>query len=992
MTPQPPQGAPRYRAAGPALLRVPALSVDSVTALLAACPVGDPAWPATHRALLARRWRSGRTAAAIRQAAPALAQALGAEDALYRPRVALALDRYLNRMGTRPTPFGLLAGVVGARVARGPAPRLDGPLRARVSPDASWSAGAADVEDVGIVAASLLHVTDGHLWLEPQGSGRPRWLRRSAPVELLLGAVAESPMTAGTLQALLAERYPAAEPASARRLVEQLLRLGVLRRTAGVADPAREAGAPKAVLDLCARFNAAPDPAALPELDAAAGLHRRGGRPAGEAASHLRVASVADIAAPTVDPALATLAEEAASVLALIGRGSRYPADLAQAATVFRRHFGTSARVPALEAVHTLTALRALGGEPPAASDLARETLLAGLVAGALAERRTRVELDDALLARLAPGERDPRPPLPGVDICLRAGREPGRADAPWQGVLSGPRAVPTGVGWGRFTDLLDPATRRGLRAVVRAEEAAAPGYAFAELCYRPRAARAADVTGADLWRTRQLAVDLPAVVHPSGALELADVLVGVEAGRFALFSARLGQRLHLTQSHGLSLRLAPPVCRFLLDASANQFRHPAPFDWGRAALGPFLPRLGRGALVLSPARWRLVLPATGEEFAAEVGEWAGVWMAPRHVRLVEGSGHLLLDLDSAVSLAQLRAALRRSGEAGVLLEEALPLPGHDVLTDAGGERYAMEVVLPVLADRTAAPAATPAAAPASGLRRARPPGDGWFALHLALAAGLHDALLTGPLRRLAEELGPEACFFLRYADPADEIRLRVRCGHRTADALLAWAREAARALPVTDIALRTYRPETDRYGGPDAIGHAERLFCADSAAVLGLLTRCSAPPRATSPHATSPQAGLDRTLLTALSLDRLSRLLLPDLDDRRELAARSGTAEAGAGEFRAHRAALTAGRDAPGPVRDRLEDAAGHWNAPAEAYRSCAGLPETAAVLHLHANRMGLNRTQEATALGVWRRLLAVDAHTARTTGALPTKEVASP
>jgi thiopeptide-type bacteriocin biosynthesis protein len=500
--------------------------------------------------------------------------------------------------------------------------------------------------------------------------------------------------------------------------------------------------------------------------------------------------------------------------------------------------------------------------------------------------------------------------------------------------------------------------------------------------------ARAADVTGGDLWRTRQLAVDLPTVVHPSGALDLADVLVGVEAGRFALVSAKLGQRLHLTQSHGLALHLAPPVCRFLLDASANQFRHPAPFDWGRTALGPFLPRLARGALVLSPARWRLSLAANGEHFAAEVREWARVWTAPRHLRLVEGSAHLLLDLESAVSLAQLRAALRRAGEAGVLLEEALPLPGHEVLTDGRGERYALEVVVPVLAHPTAASTDVPAAVPAFRHRRAHPPGDGWYALHLALDAGVHDALITGPLRRLAEDLGSEGCFFLRYADPADEIRLRVRCGPRTADELLAWARDAASALPITDIALRTYRPETDRYGGPDAIGHAERLFCADSAAVLGLLPALTA----TLPPAPLPRAVPDRTLLTALSLDRLAALLLPALPARRELAARSCAVDAGSREFRDHRAALAAARRAPGPVGERLTAAAAHWTGPAEAYRSSVGLPEAAAVLHLHANRMGLTRPQEATALGVWRRLLAADAHTARTAGALPTKEVASP
>ncbi|WP_033822139.1 lantibiotic dehydratase, partial [Kitasatospora sp. MBT63] len=132
-------GIPRYRAADVAVLRIPALPADGCTGLLAACRPDDPDWPATHRALLADAWRTPLLAAAVEHSAPDLARALTEAGGPDGPRTALALDRCLNRLSTRPTPFGLAAAVAAVPVARAGRPtgtdpgghllRLSGPAR-----------------------------------------------------------------------------------------------------------------------------------------------------------------------------------------------------------------------------------------------------------------------------------------------------------------------------------------------------------------------------------------------------------------------------------------------------------------------------------------------------------------------------------------------------------------------------------------------------------------------------------------------------------------------------------------------------------------------------------------------------------------------------------------------------------------------------------------------------------------------------------------------
>ncbi|WP_405582847.1 thiopeptide-type bacteriocin biosynthesis protein [Streptomyces sp. NBC_01190] len=1052
---RPPPGAPRYTAGARAILRIPALAADRYTAMLDDCPADRPDWATAHHAFLQETWRLPHVPPALRHAAPALLAALG--DTLPSPgtRAALALDRYVNRMSTRPTPFGLLAGVVGVPFAADRDIRLEGPPAPRprrkpaapagTAPDAPAGAGPL-AGSTSLIASDLAHELDGHLWREPHGQGVAVWLRGSAPALALLRA-ARHPQRADTLVALLGGGPDGATPATAAAtvLVTAMVRTGFLRPVPDSPPRTRAdirrplAGAQRAPGAAASREPAAPpdvaaspDVAALPDVavpsPAVAARPTAGAGPTG----HLdAIAAVSGSSA--ADPRVARLAETAASLLALVGRGSRYPRYLARAAEAFTAHYGEGARVPVLETVHTLRLLRVSTEAVETGYDQ-RDALLAELVTGALAHRRLTCELDDALVTRLVASAGPPAaaPPLPGVDVCLRVARD---GHGVLRAALSGFGAAPAGTGYGRFTDLLDDATRGALQDTFRAQESAAPDRLFVELSYRPGPAAAEHVTARDRWRGWEMPVDVAPTVPPHRVVAPADILVAVESGRFEFFSARLGRRLYITQSSALGLHLAPPVCRFLLDASANSFRHPAPFDWGSTGHGPFLPRLARGPLVVAPARWRLRRVDLTGEFTTAVGAWAKTWMVPRHVRLVRGSEGLLLDLRSAVSLAHLRAALDRAAldraaldraapgraapgravrgraDAGVLLEEVVPVPGGEVVAGQDGGRYLLEAVVPVTigrpvgAARTGASgdsaasasagvaAATVADAAASGVRtavrRSHPPGGDWLALHLALPHRLQDTLITRrfpDLRAaLAARYGADRMFFVRYADPVDELRIRLRCadGRHGAllDDLLDWTRRVSGELPVSDVSLRTYRPETDRYGGPALIGAAEALFDTDSAAVAEALARKAAAP-------------LPWAVLTAASVDRIAAVLLPDRADRLTLAARLTDSRAGSAEYRAHGSALWELRSGRGPADAVPARVAARWTEGGAAYALRLGerwpgssggdrrLRAAASLLHMHTNRMGLGRAGERAAFGLWRRLLERDAARFRTGG----------
>jgi len=104
----------------------------------------------------------------------------------------------------------------------------------------------------------------------------------------------------------------------------------------------------------------------------------------------------------------------------------------------------------------------------------------------------------------------------------------------------------------------------------------------------------------------------------------------------------------------------------------------------------------------------------------------------------------------------------------------------------------------------------------------------------------------AGPLvERVLGSGAADGWFFIRYSDPDWHLRLRFHGAPERLDREVLPALEVA-AAPLLDdgrvwkVQLDTYEREVERYGGPDGIALAERLFKADSEAALAILAALS--------------------------------------------------------------------------------------------------------------------------------------------------------
>lgn len=788
-------------------------------------------------------------------------------------RAARAVTRYRLRMSGRATPFGLLAGVTAAGFAPDPAARWGDGHTKHVRADMGWLSGVVDRLERDPAVLARLRVTANDLCTVRGDRLVLPFVPRAEQGQLLQEVtvrhteavrrtfeLAVTPLAWTELLALLRDAYPDAPAAAVERMPAELVHRGMLltelRPPLDGTDPldhvlgllagheeTLSADSRHIVAELAAVREALTGYAALPpgegraELTAATALMQQ--LQPGERTVQVDLALDADIRLPE---SVRAEAESAARTLAALAAGRPGPHHMRAFHADFLERYGTGRAVPLLELLDPERGLglpAGYGPEPvtgPAHGEGtdARDRLLLALAQETTMAGERELVLDDALLTALSPAA-DPDPGLPpSFDLLaeLLADSVDAMAAGDFRLVVGGVSAVAGAVA-GRFGHLLGDAAK-GTGDVVRSAPTRNPQALRAQLTFRTRTGRAANVSTVPQWLDHTISVSAFADRSAPHTLALADLAVVADLRRLALVSSTLGREIVPTLPSMLLPRgNAPDLARFLEEIARSGDGAWPGWDWGAADALPCLPRVRHGRTVLAAARWRPADPALYAP-ATEPGEWrrrfthwrtrAGV---PRHVASVFADHRIPLDLDDPAQLELLRHEWQR--RPGAYLQEP-PAGGAYGNGWAGGR--ATEIALP-LVRTTAGTTPPPVFGPASP-RTVHGPGSSWLYAKLYCSPERQDALLAGKVPELLERLpeGVDRWFFLRYRDPAPHLRLRFH-GAGLLPRLGEWHRELRQQGLCGRMVIDGYEPEWERYGGPEAMAAAEAAFEADSRACL---------------------------------------------------------------------------------------------------------------------------------------------------------------
>ncbi|WP_177154903.1 lantibiotic dehydratase [Glycomyces harbinensis] len=950
-----------------------------------------------------------------------------------RARSDSTLLRYLSRMSARPTPLGLFAGVgmgrFGSRTALGLA--ADPVARTRTRADSGWLLHliAGLERDPSLRDALPLRRND-LLYRVGDRAVLPRTrtdhsddqrvdLRLTAPADRAV-RLAATGLDHGDLVADLLRAFPGAGEDRIRALLAQLWDLNILgsdlrppcsapfpeRHLADRLDRSPATAAAAADLREAAELLGAVDDANgradVSVLDKLTESQRRL-TPAHTGPTY-QTDTVLDLTGAALPAPIAEAAAEAAELLLRLGGTVPRPDHIAAYHHMFLEHYGAGTEIPLLDVLSPEKGIDAPNSfvSPVRSAPLPtfarptperRDRALVRLLSGALRDGRRTVDLNDDDVEDLTvwrPDHHTFRVP-PSLDVYFQiAAASADAVDAgDWSIVLNTAGMFKGLQSFGRFADLFGDDHLADLRGFAAAEEAALPDAIVAELNCEPAHARGGNLVVRPPVRGYEVSVNAAPTLPADRQIALDEIMLGATGDRFYLWSPRHGRELLVVQSQAYTRFMAANACRALLELSADGLAPPARFDWSIAEGAPFLPRLTRGRIVLSPAQWHLDeaaldRPADPDACYTAVQRWREAWQVPARVRLAAADRRLLLDLDHPLCTDELHREIAKNG--AVTLQEVLPDTPDLWLRDTDDRRFHAEFVLPVRARsaiETREPIRTDPRGPAPARRLTA--GSEWTHLKLYAASDRHADLLTGPVAELAQELRDSGAvdrwFYIRYFDPLPHLRLRFHAAapdvrERISARLAAWSGSLVASEAAFDTALVSYDRETHRYGGPDAIEMLEMVFAANSDTCVQLMRLAAA------------HDDLEPELLGALALQRLCADWGADADAIAVETLGQDVSEAGRSRFRTLRpllCELTApgqpGRD-PRAARYRpfldavferqapvLADAGRAYRALADrggASRSERNLLES--LMHMQCNRLlGADRTKEETARELW-------------------------
>ncbi|WP_165423048.1 lantibiotic dehydratase [Ktedonosporobacter rubrisoli] len=677
-----------------------------------------------------------------------------------RARQAFAgIFRYLVRMCTRPTPFGLFAGVAIGSLGDVTTAQLgiSSLARIRTRPDMSWLLSLIQQVEENRETLPQLHVLmnrsiymAGARAVLPSadiyGKGDNRSVAvRATRVFQYIQEIAREPIPYSVLQQKVCKAFPQATEQQVEKLLQQLWESHFL-----ISDLRPPLTSPHPEQSLLKRLRqlpgAQPLTAALDEilhlmaeidsLGAGGPTHLLGQLvekqqklvPAQKEQTYQIDAGLA-LEQFQLNVEVGRAVADATEVLLRLER-SYSRQHLREYYGLFIERYGMHAEVPVLDLLSPEFGLDApstylepprtfrLAGSPPLHTEQQeqRDRLLSSLLATALHEQAKGIEVTDTLLEQLAQWQPKPtRPPLPAVEmyVQLHASSREALDHGEWRGVIAPATLAYGGRTFCRFFDIVDPAGLPQLKEYARREEAFFPDTLLAELSYLPKRGRGANVAIRPLLRTYEIVVNTTPSVPLERVIALSDLVVGVEHEGFYLRSLSHGKRVVVTQSHMLNSQRAPNVCRFLLEISQDAYPLLSSFNWGPVANVPFLPRVVRKKMVLRPAKWNLqtiMVEPTGSgsaqtRFFAGLQKWRKQWQVPRYVYLQEHDNRLLLDLEHPLSVAELHHSLQKAGQnAFVRLQEMLPDFDHLWLHDKQGRAYLTELVVPLIATKPNTP------------------------------------------------------------------------------------------------------------------------------------------------------------------------------------------------------------------------------------------------------------------------------------------------
>ncbi|MBQ4850325.1 lantibiotic dehydratase [Pseudoalteromonas sp. MMG012] len=398
----------------------------------------------------------------------------------------------------------------------------------------------------------------------------------------------------------------------------------------------------------------------------------------------------------------------------------------------------------------------------------------------------------------------------------------------------------------GRFCHL-DDSLKADVIGELKREQMHSPDVIFAEVVHMPEG-RPGNVIARPHLREYEIVFMADSSLAHEYQIPLSDLYVWVEGQKVKLWSKRLNKQVvpRLSCAHNYSNR-SLSAYKFLCmlqhqDGRAPHFSMPSSTE--RAA---FVPRIMLDNLILSEKTWRIDrkhfedIAKNGHFEHAKLEVLLSKYQLDPLVSYAMSDNVLNLDLRSPDMFDILLSETK--GQTRIELKEVLYAQFESRTMDAQDLHYNNEVIVPFF-NELATPHSHYADNPlanitATPIKRRFSAGSQWLSLKVYSGNSLVEQLLSEQLLPLIEDNNAlyDKWFFIRYGDPDWHLRLRFHGDPATLCGVLlpklnALLDPMVESGELHKVELMTYEREVERYGGPESMALIESLFMFDSALI----------------------------------------------------------------------------------------------------------------------------------------------------------------
>lgn len=393
---------------------------------------------------------------------------------------------------------------------------------------------------------------------------------------------------------------------------------------------------------------------------------------------------------------------------------------------------------------------------------------------------------------------------------------------------------------FGRFFDLIDE-TKPEIENFLSKEEALFERAQFIESSYLPSQPRGANVAIHPSFRKNVIDLGKSDKVY----LRLEDIYVGATSSKLFLTLKDGLNEIFVTSTNLLNPTYAPIPLRFIRDISRMQFSPLLPWTWGDLDNAHFLPRVRYQKVILSPAQWHFDVGTikkakTPDEIYKVFTEWADHWKMPKKIYMGTDDQRLYIDRFNPCFSTLIMQEIKKNPV--VHFQEKLV---QEWIKSERGTHSA-EFVLPFIKNFPYASNPINLSYKAVNMNvRYKLLGSEWIYIRVYIGKENENDFLFNYLLPFIDPAIQQGIIkkwhFVRYQDPVNHLRIRfngdIDALHTIFEpSLKKWVHHLLERRFVRDIAFGTYEREVERYGGIELINAAESMFYHDSIMTITLL------------------------------------------------------------------------------------------------------------------------------------------------------------